>query len=375
MVNGTRYMEITSFAGEVDEPYDRWRLPHTLVPDAPRVLIVGAGAGNDASAALAAGAQYVTAVEIDPAIYALGKQLHPDQPYSDPRVEVVVDDARHFAETSSQRFDLIVFSHLDSHTALSGFTNMRLDDYVYTVESFRSFSRLLEPGGAMYVSFWALRPWIGSRIRANLETAWGERPLELLSPLDVHEGKQILLVHYLASADQAVLERAAAHSGHFQGFDLPEDVRPSTDDWPYLYIKPPSVPRPMLLLAVLVLVSATSALSLVMRVGSGNALAWFDRHFFFLGAAFLPMEPIMAIPGGAILLTVAYTLPFLFAGTIFARSFRDAAHPSAALGANVLGSLVGGLLELTSYWLGLNWLLFIAAGLYALSFRRVKARS
>src|SRR5262249_47665640 len=79
------------------------------------VLIVGAGSGNDAAAAIGAGARSITAVDIDPAIVDIGRALHPQQPYDDPRVTIVIDDARHFIRTTRRQFDLIIFSHLDSH--------------------------------------------------------------------------------------------------------------------------------------------------------------------------------------------------------------------------------------------------------------------
>ena len=51
--------------------------PFLFITPEPRVLVVGAGAGNDASAALRNGASHVDAVEIDPVIYAIGKKLSP----------------------------------------------------------------------------------------------------------------------------------------------------------------------------------------------------------------------------------------------------------------------------------------------------------
>jgi hypothetical protein len=55
-------------------------LPHELVGAREKVLVVGAGAGNDVAAALRAGARSVQAVEIDPAIVALGRARHPTGP-------------------------------------------------------------------------------------------------------------------------------------------------------------------------------------------------------------------------------------------------------------------------------------------------------
>ncbi|HVO05003.1 MAG TPA: hypothetical protein VMT54_22600, partial [Candidatus Cybelea sp.] len=59
-----------------------------------RVLVVGAGSGNDVAAALRAGAGHVDAVDIDAAIVEMGRLHHPEHPYDDPRVTPIIDDAR-----------------------------------------------------------------------------------------------------------------------------------------------------------------------------------------------------------------------------------------------------------------------------------------
>jgi hypothetical protein len=56
-----------------------------------------------------------------------------------------------------------------------------------------------------------------------------------------------------------------------------------------------------------------------------------------------------------------------FAGVIFARSFRDSAHPDIAFGSNIAGSVVGGLCESFSMLLGFRSLLLIAVAFYLLS--------
>src|SRR5262249_30134201 len=65
-----------------------------------RVLIIGAGTGNDVAVALADGARHVDAVEIDPVIEALGRRYHPNRPYQDPRVAVHIDDGRAYLQSA-----------------------------------------------------------------------------------------------------------------------------------------------------------------------------------------------------------------------------------------------------------------------------------
>ena len=48
------------------------------------------------------GAKHVDAVEIDPTILRLGRSSIPDHPYSDPRVTVINDDARHFLRRTTR---------------------------------------------------------------------------------------------------------------------------------------------------------------------------------------------------------------------------------------------------------------------------------
>ncbi len=82
---------------EQKEYFYQW--PYSVFGDTfEDVLILGAGSGTDVAAALRHGVKHVDAVEIDPAIIRLGRAHHPDHPYSDPRVTVINDDARHYLQ-------------------------------------------------------------------------------------------------------------------------------------------------------------------------------------------------------------------------------------------------------------------------------------
>ena len=62
------------------------------------------------------------------------------------------------------------------------------------------------------------------------------------------------------------------------------------------------------------------------------------------------------------------SLPIFFAGIIFIRSFASVGFSGSALGSNLMGALLGGLLESFSYWTGLSALLVLAAVLYGMSY-------
>jgi len=97
---------------------------------------VGSGMGNDVEAALRAGARRVDAVDIDPLIVRLGRRLHPEKPYSDRGFMLHVEDARSFfhSHKAKVRPGGVQFSRLA--VVFSSHTSLRLDNYIYTLESF-----------------------------------------------------------------------------------------------------------------------------------------------------------------------------------------------------------------------------------------------
>ena len=58
------------------------------------MLIIGAGSGTDVALALEEETAELDAVEIDPEIFQIGEAKHPDRPYSNPNVDVHIDDGR-----------------------------------------------------------------------------------------------------------------------------------------------------------------------------------------------------------------------------------------------------------------------------------------
>src|SRR5262249_11052123 len=158
--------------------WSTYNLPYHFYPAPPTVLVLGSGTGNDVAAALRNGAGQVTAVEIDPLIVQLGRDLHFEKPYGAPRVRVIVNDARSYIQNTGDRFDFIVFSLLDSHTTNSYYSNIRTDNYVYTVEALRAARSLLNPDGLMIVKFKVLTPWIAGRLHGLLQTVFGAPPMQ-----------------------------------------------------------------------------------------------------------------------------------------------------------------------------------------------------
>lgn len=301
-VNNTGYMGMANMTPEflrsnpkIADNYKNetsYDAPFRFAQSSDHVLIVGAGAGNDAAAALRNGAKQVDAVEIDPVILSVGGRLHPEQPYSSPRVRKVVNDARAFMRQSKERYDVIVFGLLDSHTQFSDYSNMRVDNYVYTEEAFRQARSLLGPNGIMVVKFEVRAPWtwMGQRFYATLEHIYGRAPVVFYAPaLGELSGATV----FLESNDAALWDRSAQPplsaivSKNPLRFPLTLIGAPpiATDDWPYVYHRGHSIPRTYLTVSLIVL-----AMAFFLVRGSFQPARISTWHFFFLGAGFLLLE-------------------------------------------------------------------------------------
>jgi hypothetical protein len=169
------------------------------------VLILGAGSGTDVAAALRHGATHVTAVDIDPVILRLGAERHPDKPYSDPRVTVVCDDARHFLRTTTKKYDLVVFALIDSLTVQSSFSGVRLESYMFTKESFEAVRDHLSPRGVMVLYNYFREKWLVDRLANTAADVFGRDPLG-----HVHQDRAYLAGHAGRAAGRGAHDAAAA---------------------------------------------------------------------------------------------------------------------------------------------------------------------
>jgi len=427
-----------NFFRDVPLEWNPYNLPYRFFPNPGSVLVLGAGTGNDVAAAVRDGAQSVTAVEIDPLIQQLGSRLHFEKPYSSPRVQVVVNDARSYLENSQERFDVIMFSLLDSHTTSSYYTNIRIDNYVYTVEALKAAKRLLKPDGLLIIKFWVDTQWIASRLDHLTQAVFGQRCLTLSVKAPVYGDGVFYFcgshdrLNTALRADPALLAYAKANL-----LNITDTATPlTTDDWPYFYQHQPGLP-----LAVIVMSLVLLALGWCLLRDTGISAASIDWHFFFLGAGFFLLEAqiiskmallfgttwlvnSIAISGLLLLIVssnflveyrkninvnVAYLgifvsilasyvipmeslflasywlkiltavlvlgMPVFFAGIVFIRSFAGAGFQGPALGSNLFGALAGGLLESLSMWTGIRSLLIIAAAFYLASWVTLRRRT
>lgn len=163
-VDGDGPSALTRFAGDPDSlaftDYLTSALPFHLRP-APRVLVVGPGGGADVLAAIYHRSRAVTAVELDPLVVRTVREDFADYTgglYRRPDVRVLVGDGRSYVRRTSERFDIIQISLLDSLAAAAAGLLSGREATLYTVEAFRDFARRLAPGGVLSITRWLRSP-------------------------------------------------------------------------------------------------------------------------------------------------------------------------------------------------------------------------
>jgi SAM-dependent methyltransferase len=407
---------------------DYYDLPYRIHGAAHHVAIVGAGTGNDVAAALRAGVDSVDAIEIDPVILLAGKANHPERPYADKRVRAIVNDARSFLRTTDQRYDLVVYGLLDSHALLSQASSVRLDSFVYTVEGLREARARLKPGGVLSLSFAVLNDQLGRKIYLMLQEAFDGRPPICLQAnygvrvifLESRDAELKLPPQLLAQTEFE--DRTPVYSDP----KLQADV--STDDWPFFYmperVYPLSYLGVVILLLILSLVMKMNFFPEPARLGQlpffllgvGFMLVetkgitelglTFGNSWQVIGIvisgilamAFLancvvqwlgvrrPLIPYLLLlltlglgwaiargggfastPLGRLEAVVILTGPIFFSGIVFSTLVASRGKMAGIMALNLLGAMLGGLLEYNSMYFGFRFLYLLAIVLYSLA--------
>jgi Spermine/spermidine synthase domain len=415
-VNGIPHQNIIT-ARKLQKVYSQ---PYLDAPGNPlrNVLIVGAGTGDDVANALRHGARHIDAVEIDPQLYQLGRRLNPDRPYQDPRVTVHINDGRAFLEQTHARYDMILFALPDSLTLVAGQSSLRLESYLFTVQAVQAARARLNPGDGLFAMYNYYRtPWLRDRLANTLQVAFGHAPC-----VD-DEGFSLSMI-------SDTVQPAAMHCG--TSWHRPADVvPPATDNHPFVYLQGDSIPwlyritLGLILLASILLVRPAAGPyrrmagfidlffmgAAFMLLETKNIVqfallfgtTWFvnalvtagvlvavlaavevSRHVTIRRPALLyagllaALAVAWAVPPSALLslsplprfvaAVVLAFAPIFGANMVFAQRFRDSGDSTTAFGANLLGAMLGGVLEYASLVVGYRWLLVLVAVLYALAF-------
>jgi SAM-dependent methyltransferase len=416
-----RFSEGTAIAEETAGWRTNYFLPYRFKTNPGRVAVLGAGGGTDVEAAILNGATAVDAVDIDPALVALSRKINASGIYDNARVNFINDDGRAFLQRTEEEYDLIVFGMLDSQALFSSLSNVRLDGFIYTVESMRTAFSRLDEDGMMSVTFsMPGNGWLGRKLIDMVTEATGQEPVVYLE-----EGGIILLSFRDPPVTYPWEIENYTRATEFDEWDLAIP----TDDWPYLYLIRKGINSDYLVVIGTLLVFSIFSVFFLTPKGAGKN----NRHFFFLGLGFLllqtksitdcslyfgatwfvttlvvagvlvmvllanfvadkfirefrmgfylplilsllliflvPTDVILGLPFGIRMVWVVFAvpLPVFFAGVIFSTTFKTSQNPSANLGANLIGATIGGFFEYLGMAIGHNYLVLIIVGAYLLS--------
>jgi hypothetical protein len=405
-----------------------YSLPYRFLNGPGRVLILGAGTGNDVDFALRSPASRIDAVEIDPMIARIGIKQHPNHPYQSARVRLHINDARNYLEKTTEKYDLIVYAFLDSHTLFSSLSSVRLENFVYTYEGIQAAADHLNPNGVMVIMFAASKDFVSSRLFRMAEKAFPGRAYSMQFNVRYMPEESFDIV--IAGPG---LNRLPAFASEYLNDNTAARLKSAPDrlpgdNWPFLYMTRSGLRASYAQMLVLLLL--ISALFIRVEMKGFKVFNW---HFFFLGTGFLFLETkgitqlsllfgstwvvsavvISSFLVMAMLSTIAafrlrpenkkwiypliflalaadyffpfrsllgltpalklvlagglISLPVFFSGLIFALSFKASKNQSSALGSNLLGSMLGGFAEyLTVIW-GFQALWLLAIGFYFLA--------
>ena len=361
----------------------------------------------------------------------MGIKFHPEKPYLNDRVNLTINDARNFIK-ETKKYDLIIYSVLDSHANLSGKGGVRLDSYVYTVESFFEAKQKLNGNGIIFLSFAVSTKEMGVKIYKMLNKSFEANQPLVLTRKDSNKFEENIYV-FIVSDNEVDLDLLGT-SFKFTNLFLPDasikNVDMSTDDWPFFYMSYRVYP-----LSYMLLISFIFVVSFVfIKKHTGINLSKFSFTSFFLGVGFMLMETkgiteLAKIYGSTwvvvsvviisvlfmayianllvikkfkisnnqiyfllllsilvslgitfvnyynyptyllkIFVPIILTLPVLFSGLAFSRELIKSGSTANTLSCNILGALVGGLLEYNSMYFGFKFLYLLAFVAYLMAY-------
>jgi hypothetical protein len=120
--------------------------------------IIGPGGGPDVLRAVANGSPSVTAIEINPIIAnTIMRGRYADYSrhlYQRPDVHVQVTDGRSYLRSTSQKFDVVQMTLVDTWASTAAGAFALSENNLYTVEAFREYFEHLRPDGMIAITRW-----------------------------------------------------------------------------------------------------------------------------------------------------------------------------------------------------------------------------
>jgi SAM-dependent methyltransferase len=308
-------------------------LPFVVRSDAlDRVLVLGAGAGRDVLMARLAGAESITAVEINPAIVQITRDAaaYNGSVFDLPGVNTIVADGRNYIERSDATYDLIYANVVYSQAAAPGHSALA-ESYIFTREALQAYWEHLSDDGRIgfvtHHGIEGLRLVVAAldmlqREGMTLPQALRHISLASMSSGDVQARTSVVTISRTPwTAEEATAYVGEAHRRgagvlylpHYieVGFEpmiqgaitLDDYIRvnsdfnyiPTTDDRPFFYQFRPGLPESLSDLLLISLVLAFVYLSwlvffFVRRDNQHWKRASLAPYFALLGVAFLLIE-------------------------------------------------------------------------------------
>ncbi len=163
-IDGAANTMINRFSGDIHEMeyalYEVTAFGYYLTTE-PFVLIIGPGGGPDVLAALRFNASKITCVELNPIIYELVNEVYGDfsgHLYSHPKINAMVAEGRNFLERTSDTYDFIHISLVDTWAATAAGAYTLSENTLYTSEAFSSYWERLTDNGILSISRYVFDP-------------------------------------------------------------------------------------------------------------------------------------------------------------------------------------------------------------------------
>jgi len=213
-MNGSRLMVLPTPRHVVEklrDPQKRLQIvydvPYRFGRTFKNVLVLGSAEGANVLSALAYGADSVTAVDINPAVFYFLKDRYPEligNLYTDPRVETVRMEGRHFLETNKQSFDLITLQGVQTGTQAEYSSTALIESFLFTEEALSAMWGTLNDGGMIFFDEYESRPGYRNILHTIARTARDVLPL-------TDPARQIFLYRYLQSTEHPFSSRGVQY--------------------------------------------------------------------------------------------------------------------------------------------------------------------
>jgi hypothetical protein len=130
--------------------YDLFYFPYFLTKK-PDAFLIGVGGGTDVVLARLADSRKITAVEMNPLMIELARKRLKTKAYDDPRVNLIIGEARTTLLRLGAKYDLIYLSNTGGFGGTVANSYYYPENYLHTREAYLTYFNHLKPGGILCV--------------------------------------------------------------------------------------------------------------------------------------------------------------------------------------------------------------------------------